>query len=72
MQAALPFIQIVLSIVLGALILIQQRGESLGSVFGGDSSSYTSRRGIEKTVFILTIVVSTLFFASAVVAVILR
>ncbi|MBI4121646.1 MAG: preprotein translocase subunit SecG [Candidatus Ryanbacteria bacterium] len=72
MQNALPIIQIVLSFVLGALVLLQQRGESLGSAFGGDSASYTSRRGMEKTIFISTIIVAILFFASAVVALILR
>jgi len=72
MQNALPLIQIVLSVALMGLVLLQQRGTSLGSSFGGDSANYTSRRGVEKTVFILTVVTAVLFFASAVAALILR
>jgi len=72
MQNALPFIQIILSVALMALVLLQQRGSNLGSSFGGDSASYTSRRGIEKTIFVLTIVTAILFFTSAVLALILH
>ena len=72
MQNILPYIQIALSLALAAAILMQQRGSSLGSAFGGDSSSYTSRRGIEKTFFIATIIIGILFFASAVASLLLR
>lgn len=72
MQNMLPIIQIILSIAIMGLILLQQRGTSLGSSFGGDSANYTSRRGMEKTIFILTIVLSVLFFASTIAALILR
>ena len=72
MQNLLPFIQIGLSIVLIGAILMQQRGASLGGSFGGDSASYTSRRGIEKTFFTVTIIVGVLYFASAMAALLLR
>jgi len=46
---ALPYIQIILSILLVASILLQQRGSSLGGAFGGDnfSSAFHKRRGAE-------------------------
>jgi len=72
MHSILPYIQIALSIALAGAILMQQRGASLGSAFGGDSSSYTSRRGIERTFFIATIIIAALFFASAVASLLLR
>ena len=55
--------QIVVSILLIVLILLQERSSGLSGVFGGDSGSsfYQTRRGLEKIVFIGTIVLSALF-----------
>jgi preprotein translocase subunit SecG len=53
--------QIVLSALVILFILLQQRGSSLGSAFGGGSTAFRSRRGIEKFLFNATIVVATLF-----------
>ncbi|MDP1629683.1 MAG: preprotein translocase subunit SecG [bacterium] len=58
--------QIAVSFILVALILIQRRGGGLGSVFGGESNVYQSRRGIEKTVFVLTVTMAGLFLGLAV------
>jgi len=60
--------QIVVSIGLMAAILLQSRGAGLGSAFGGDSSVYRSRRGIEKTLFQFTIVLSVLFVVFSIAA----
>lgn len=59
----LPYIQIILSIVLTASILLQQRGSSLGGAFGGDnfSSAFNKRRGAEEFLFRFSIVVAILF-----------
>jgi preprotein translocase subunit SecG len=51
--------QIVISILLIVLILPQGQGGGLGATFG--SSSYHTRRGIEKGIFRLTIIVSIIF-----------
>ena len=53
--------QILVSIALMASILLQARGAGLSAAFGGDSSVYRSRRGIEKRLFQFTIVLATLF-----------
>ncbi len=68
MALALPYIQITLSVILIAGIVLQQRGSSLGGAFGGDnfSSTFYKRRGAEKFLFNLTIIISILFFISAV------
>jgi preprotein translocase subunit SecG len=50
-----------ISIALMAAILLQARGAGLGATFGGDSSVYRSRRGIEKRLFQFTVVLSVLF-----------
>ncbi len=66
-QPALPYIQIILSILLVAAILLQQRGSSLGGAFGGDnfSSAFHKRRGAELFLFKLSIGLAILFVFSA-------
>ena len=59
-----PFLaigQILVSIGLMASILLQARGAGLGSAFGGESTVYRSRRGIEKRLFQFTILLAILF-----------
>ena len=62
-------IQIIVSIALIALILIQAKGSGLGGIFGGDSSIYTTRRGVEKTLYQATIGLSIAFFAISILSV---
>lgn len=66
LKHALPWIQIILSVVLIGLILLQRSGAELGGAFGGGDAGggtlYT-RRGIEKMFFIATIVCGVLFIA---------
>jgi preprotein translocase subunit SecG len=55
----------ILSVALIASILLQARGGGLGSMFGGDSMSggqYKTRRGLEKTLFQITIGLAAFFF----------
>lgn len=59
-----PFVllaQILISVALMASILLQARGAGLGATFGGDSSVYRSRRGIEKRLFQFTVVLTIAF-----------
>ena len=62
----LPYIQIFLAVLLGALILVQQSEGSLGSAFGGGNmdSVHRTRRGPELWIFRGTIIVACLFVAS--------
>ena len=62
--------QIPIGIILIASILLQQRGTGMGSAFGGESGVYRSKRGVERILFILTIVFSILFAINAMLAVI--
>ena len=73
MVQILPYIQVVLSILLVVMILLQRSEASLGSAFGTDSASGTrfTRRGFEKTLFRGTILVAALFAASAFASLIL-
>jgi len=64
-RSFLSITQIVVSLLLILLILIQNKGTGLSEVFGGSGSFYTSKRGIEKYLFIATIVTAILFFANS-------
>jgi len=67
MEKILITIQIISAILLIVVILLQQRGTTLGGAFGGEGSVYGARRGAEKFLFILTIIISIIFLASAVI-----
>jgi preprotein translocase subunit SecG len=58
---ALDAAQLILSISLIALILMQSRGTSLGSVFGQEGSVFHTRRGAERVLFNVTIGVAVTF-----------
>jgi len=63
--------QIIFAILLMIAILLQQRGSGLGMAFGGQGNVYRSRRGIEKVLFIATIVIAILFCLTALATVFL-
>ncbi|MEO6295362.1 MAG: preprotein translocase subunit SecG [Candidatus Limnocylindria bacterium] len=63
MQTPLLLAQMILAISLMAAILLQQRGTGLGGAFGGEVTAYRSRRGIERTLFRMTVVLAILFVA---------
>lgn len=46
------------------LILLQQRGASLGAGFGASGELFTARRGLDKSLFITTIVFIVIFILS--------
>ena len=58
---AIILISAILSIL---LILLQQRGASLGAGFGSSGELYTTRRGLEKSLFVATIVFVVIFVVS--------
>jgi preprotein translocase subunit SecG len=59
--------QIVIAVALIAVIMLQTKGAALGGVFGrSDSAVYKTRRGMEKTVFNVTIGLSVVFFVMAI------
>lgn len=68
MLISIQIIQIILSITITALLLLQAKGAGLGSVFGGDGV-YRTRRGVEKTLYQITIGLIVLFFILALVSV---
>ncbi|MBI2328738.1 MAG: preprotein translocase subunit SecG [Chloroflexi bacterium] len=67
MQTYLNVAQIVLSLALILAILLQVRGGGLGGIFGQADSVFRTRRGVEKTLFQLTIILVVLFIIVSIV-----
>lgn len=67
----LPLVQIVVAALLIVLILIQQRGQALGSAFGQEGGFYTTRRGLQKKVFWGTVISGAFFILLALLNLIL-
>ncbi len=61
MKNFLTILEIIISLMLIAVILIQAKGTGLGSAWGGTGESYRSKRGLEKILFIFSIVLAFLF-----------
>lgn len=68
MQTYFNVAQIVVSVVLIAVLLLQVRGGGLGGIFGQPDSTFRTRRGVERTLFQFTIALVVLFVALSVVS----
>lgn len=61
---------IVVSVALIASVILQSKGAGLGGLTGADTGGiFTARRGVEKTLFYVTIGLSALFFVLAILSV---
>ncbi|MDO8668650.1 MAG: preprotein translocase subunit SecG [bacterium] len=60
---SLQIAQIIIAVSLMLAILLQNRGVGLSGIFGGSGNVYRTKRGIEKKLFILTIILGVLFFS---------
>jgi len=62
-QFNLAITQIIIGILLIVLVLLQQRGGGMGVLGGISSQFYGTRRGLEKTIFVFTVILGGLFIA---------
>jgi preprotein translocase subunit SecG len=70
-QTVLNISLIIISIALVISVILQSKGAGLGGLTGGDTGGiFTARRGVEKTLFWVTIGLSVIFFILAVATVI--
>ncbi len=72
---ALQIVQIILSVAMVVVIILQARGLGLGSLFGGGDSGMgitKTRRGLERTLFQITIILGALFLLNAVIQLMLQ
>ena len=68
---ALQIVHIIISALLVTSILLQQRSSGLGEAFGGDSTVFSSRRGVEKILYYATIVFGVSFGVIAILQLII-
>ncbi|MEK7082358.1 MAG: preprotein translocase subunit SecG [Patescibacteria group bacterium] len=68
----LTIVQIITAFLLIGAILMQQRGGGLSQIFGGGAGMYHTRRGMERTIFIATIILAILFLAGAALNIVIR
>lgn len=64
MDSFLQIVTIGSAVLMVLAILLQQRGASLGAGFGSSGELYTTRRGIDKSLFEFTIVMAVVFVVS--------
>lgn len=71
---ALMIIQIIISLAMVIVIILQARGQGLGSLFGGDGGFgiTKTRRGLERTLFQITIILAAIFLTNAVLLLIIQ
>ena len=67
MQTGLSIAQIILSISLILVILLQVKGGGIGGIFGQADTVFRTRRGLERRLFQLTIVLVVLFIIVAII-----
>ncbi|MBN1367128.1 MAG: preprotein translocase subunit SecG [Dehalococcoidales bacterium] len=67
MQLYLNIGQIILALALILVIMLQVKGGGLGGIFGQADTVYRTKRGVEKTLFQLTIALAVLFVGIAIV-----
>lgn len=68
----LQIVQIIVSLALIVGVLLQAKGAGLGGIFGGEGGIYKSRRGVERTIFNVTIGLVVIFFIVSVATVFLQ
>lgn len=72
MSLYLNIIQIIASVALMALVVMQSKEAGMAKLFGGDSSIHRTRRGVEKTMYNLTIILAVVFFVTSLMNVLVR
>ncbi|OGY46670.1 MAG: preprotein translocase subunit SecG [Candidatus Buchananbacteria bacterium RIFCSPHIGHO2_02_FULL_45_11b] len=66
----IDIIQLSSAIILIIAVLLQRRGAGLGSAFGGQGNVYRTKRGMEKYLFVLTIILAVIFLSISLVNII--
>lgn len=72
MHTFLKYFQVVVSILLIMAVIVQNRSSGLGSTFGGSGVIHVKKRGAEKVLFYITIVLAVLFVATSLVFIFVR
>ncbi|MFH1170225.1 MAG: preprotein translocase subunit SecG [Candidatus Vogelbacteria bacterium] len=72
-KVILPWVQIIVAIAVVVAILLQRNDAALGGVFGGSGSSVAhTKRGLERGLFVTTVVLAILFVITAILSFLLQ
>ncbi|MDD5731726.1 MAG: preprotein translocase subunit SecG [Patescibacteria group bacterium] len=71
-QNIINIVQLVISVLLILSILLQSRGAGLSGTFGGDSAVYTTRRGPEKMLYWITLILALVFVGLTIASLIIK
>ncbi len=71
LQTVFSIVLIMLSALLIGAVLLQARGAGLGAAFGGEGNVFRTKRGVERVLFRATVVISILFFGTALASAVL-
>ena len=72
LQKTINIVQLVISGLLILAVLLQSRGAGLSGTFGGDSAVYTTRRGPEKMLYWITLILALAFVGLAIASLIIK
>jgi len=65
----IQILQLINAIILIVVILLQSRGAQVSGLFGGGSAVYLTKRGIEKKLYTITVILAFLFFVISLVSI---
>ena len=71
MDSIIQWITLGSAVLMVIAILLQQRGATLGAGFGASGELYTSRRGVDKSLFDFTIIMAVIFVVSVIAGLLL-
>lgn len=72
MKQFLPYITILSAMLMVVCILLQARGASLGAGFGSSGELFTTRRGVDKSLYEATIILAVIFVGSLLFGLLLK
>ena len=67
-KAILPWVQVIIAMAVVVAVLLQRNDAALGGVFGGSESVAHTKRGLERGLFITTIILAALFIITAILS----
>lgn len=67
----LQIVTVVSAVILVIAVLLQQRGATLGAGFGASGELYTTRRGFDRNLFDVTVIMAVVFVSSILVSLVL-
>ncbi len=67
LTVVIGYVNIISAVLIIICVLLQNRGSGLSGTFGGDSESYYTRRGMDKALLIITVILLIIFISSTLI-----